>query len=415
MSKSIMINSLILSIGILIGRLSGYIREIIIASKYGASEQSDNILLMLTIPDLLNNLLASGAIVGILIPLLTSHSNNTEEIMTEFTKKLFFISIVFYTITTALLFFMYDFYLFGLLAVSLLSVFPNIYTFIISGYLQFEKRFKKQSLNTLIFNIVIIIFLLFQVDNNIFAIGVIIASLVRMIWIYSDLKNTNISMKSFFIKNTNTHLNYKTLVFMILANGLMFINPMTDKMFAAFLVDGSVAILSYAEKIYLLPVSVFLTTYAVAMFPDLSKLVASGDKIEINKILKKAIILNIVISMIIGLVIYLFSYDIVNLFFSIANLDKSIIESISIVLDGYVVALVIAGTNSILLNLIFAYKWYESLIIYSTVIVSLKIILNILVIKLDLSIEYVAVGTSFVGLLSIVYLGLLYKIRSNRV
>ena len=84
MSKNIIINSLILSVGILIGRLSGYIREIIIASKYGASEQSDNILLMLTIPDLLNNLLASGAIVGILIPLLTSHSKNIEEILTEF-------------------------------------------------------------------------------------------------------------------------------------------------------------------------------------------------------------------------------------------------------------------------------------------------------------------------------------------
>jgi len=409
MSKSIMINSLILTIGILIGRLSGYIREIIIASKYGASEQSDNILLMLTIPDLLNNLLASGAIVGILIPLLTSHINNIEEIMAEFTKKLFFISIIFHTITTALLFFLYDFYLFKLLAVSLLSVFPNIYTFIISGYLQFEKRFKKQSLNTLIFNIVIIIFLLFQVNNTIFAIGVIVASLTRMIWIYSDLRQTNISLKSFSVNTEKTFLSYKTLVFMILANGLMFINPMIDKMFAAFLVDGSVAILSYAEKIYLLPVSVFLTTYAVAMFPDLSKLVVSDNKIEISKVLKKAISLNVAISLIVGLVIYIFSYEIVSLFFGIAKLDYSIIQEISKVLNGYIIAIVIAGTNSILLNLIFAHKWYESLIIYSIVIVSLKILLNLIVIKLDLNIEDIALGTSFVGILSIIYLALLYK------
>jgi peptidoglycan biosynthesis protein MviN/MurJ (putative lipid II flippase) len=408
-----MINSLILSVGILIGRLSGYIREIIIASKYGASEQSDNILLMLTIPDLLNNLLASGAIVGILIPLLTSNSKNIEDVLTEFTKKLFFISIVFYIFTTAILFFIYDFYLFGLLAISLLSVFPNIYTFIISGYLQFEKRFKKQSLNTLIFNIVIIIFLLLQVDNNIFAFGVIIASLVRLVWMYSDFKSTNISINSFFTNNVNTYLNYKILVFMILANGLMFINPMIDKIFAVFLVNGSVSILSYAEKIYLLPVSVFLTTYAVAMFPDLTKLVINNNQNEINKILNKSISLNIFISLIIGLIVYLFSYEIVYLFFAATNMKNTIIQNISIVLDGYIVALIIAGSNSILLNLIFAYKWYESLIIYSIIIVVCKILLNMLIIYLNLDIQYMALGTSLVGILSIIYLSLLYKLKSK--
>lgn len=414
MSKKILINSLILSFGILIGRLSGYIREIVIASKYGATEQSDNIILMLTVPDLLNNLLASGAIVGILIPLLTSHTKDLEYVLSEFTKKLFFISFVFYILTTSMIFFMYDFYLFSLLAISLLSIFPNIYTFIISGYLQFEKRFKKQSLNTLIFNSVIIIFLLFQVDNIILGLGIILASIVRLMWIYSDLKNTTTSLKSFTKPSSTTLLNYKTLVFMILANGLMFINPMIDKMFASYLVDGSVAILSYAEKIYLLPVSVFLTTYAVAMFPDLSKMVLNNDKISIIKILKKSIGLNIVISIIIGIGLYSFSYEIVNLFFGIANLNENVINSISLVIDGYIIALIVAGTNSILLNLIFSYKWYESLIFYSLFIVSSKIVLNILVIKFNLDVEYIAYGTSLLGVVSIIYLSVLYRIKVKR-
>jgi peptidoglycan biosynthesis protein MviN/MurJ (putative lipid II flippase) len=112
--------------------------------------------------------------------------------------------------------------------------------------------------------------------------------------------------------------------------------------------------------------------------------------------------------------VYSFSYEIVNLFFAIANMENTIIQNISIVLDGYVVALIIAGTNSILLNLIFAYKWYESLIIYSIVIVGCKILLNILVINLSSDIQYIALGTSFVGVLSIIYLGLLYRIRSRR-
>jgi putative peptidoglycan lipid II flippase len=414
MSKQIMMNSLILSVGILIGRLSGYIREIIVASKFGATTDADTILLMLTIPDLLNNLLASGAVVGILIPLLNTHTNRIEEVLTEFTKKLFFITLIFYIMVVTVIFFMYDFYLFGLLSVSLLSVFPNIFTFIITGYLQFEKRFKKQSLNTLIFNITIIIFLLFGSKNFVFAVGVIVASIVRMLWVYTDLKDTNISYRSFLIQIQNKTLEHKTLVFMIFANGLMFINPMIDKLFAAYLQEGSVAILSYAEKIYLLPVSVFLTTYAVAMFPDLSKLVANGKKNEITIMLKKSISLNIIVSLIVGIVLYIFSQFIVSLFFGIANLSENVIINISTVLNAYIISLVMAGTNSILLNLVFSYKWYESLILYSIIMVLCNIILDTVVIKLGYNVEYIAYVTSFVSILSVVYLSILYKIKVQR-
>jgi len=413
MSKAIMINSLILSVGILIGRLSGYIREIIVASKFGTTSDADTILLMLTIPDLLNNLLASGAVVGILIPLLNSHESKAEEVLTEFTKKLFFITLIFYIFVLTTIFFMYDFYLFGLLAVSLLSVFPNIFTFIITGYLQFEKKFKKQSLNTLIFNIVIIIFLLLGSTNYIFAIGVIFASIVRMIWIYTDLKTTNISYQSFAMKIQSKTLEHKTLIFMIFANGLMFINPMIDKLFAAYLQEGSVAVLSYAEKIYLLPVSVFLTTYAVAMFPDLSKLVSECKKAEITSLLKKSIGLNIIISLLVGVMIYSFSYFIVNVFFGIADLSRDTMTTISTVLNAYIISLIVAGTNSILLNLIFSYKWYKSLMFYSIIMVLCNIILDTVIIQLGYSIEYIAYATSFVSIASVMYLTLLYtsKVR----
>ena len=408
MSKTIMINSLILSIGILIGRLSGYIREIIVASKFGATTDADTILLMLTIPDLLNNLLASGAVAGILIPLLSTHTGRVEEVLTEFTKKLFFITFVFYLLVITIIFFMYDFYLFGLLAISLLSVFPNIFTFIITGYLQFEKRFKKQSLNTLIFNIVIIVFLLLGSKSYIFAIGVIIASIVRMLWVYTDLKDTNISYRSFLMQIQSKTLEHRTLIFMIFANGLMFINPMVDKLFAAYLQEGSVAVLSYAEKIYLLPVSVFLTTYAVAMFPDLSKLVTEGKKNEIILLLKKSIGLNILISLAVGLVMYIFSHFIVSLFFGIAHLDGDIITDISTVLNAYIISLVMAGTNSILLNLAFSYKWYNKLILYSVYMVLFNIVLDIIVVKLGYGIEYIAYATSLVSVISVIYLYTLY-------
>jgi putative peptidoglycan lipid II flippase len=335
MSKTILINSLILSAGILLGRLSGYIRELIIAYKFEVSVQADNIILMLTIPDILNNLLAAGAISGILIPLL-SKDKYIAETLAEFTKKLFIITFIFYILLVSIIFVLYDIYIFGILTISLLSIFPNIFTFISSSYLQYEKRFKAQSLNTLVFNVIVILFLLLSFQGYLFAMGVVIASILRMLWITYDLRFTNITIKSLFVKSSKVSIRYKLLIFMIFANGLIFINPMIDKIFASFLDEGSVSILSYAEKIYLLPVSVFLTTYAVAMFPDLSKMVTNNETHEINNLLKKSISFNIFISFIVALFLYIFSYEIVSIFYSIANIKDENLQLIANILDGYV-------------------------------------------------------------------------------
>lgn len=407
MSKKILINSLILSIGILLGRFSGYIRELIIAYKFEVSIEADNIILMLTIPDLLNNLLSAGVISGLLIPLL-GKNGKVEEIISEFVRKLFFICLFLYLLVVSIISFIYEFYLFSVMSISLLSIFPNIIAFISSSYLQYEQRFKAQSLNTLIFNMVIICFLLLGFYSYIFAIGVILASIVRMIWIINDLKYTKIDIKSFFKISQNKILKYRIIIFMIFSNGIIFILPMIDKLFASKLAYGSVAILSYAEKIYLLPVSVFLTTYAVAMFPNLTKLIKESKYEEVNKTLKKSIVLNIFISFIFILFIFIFNIEIVELFYGLVGVKTENILLISQTLEAYLGAMFLAGTNSILLNLFFANKWYNKLIYYSLFMLSIKLILNSVVINNQYDIKYIAYGTSILILCSVVGLLITY-------
>jgi len=407
LSKKILINSLILSIGILLGRFSGYIRELIIAYKFEVSIEADNIILMLTIPDLVNNLLSAGVISGILIPLLNKHEK-LEGIISEFVKKLFFICLSLYIVVISIIFFIFEFYLFGLMSISLLSIFPNIIAFVTSSYLQYEQRFKAQSLNTLVFNIVIIIFLFLGLYSYLFAIGVVIASIARMLWITRDLKNTNLDIKSTFNFKKENKIKYRIFIFMIFSNGIIFILPMIDKLFASKLLDGSVAILSYAEKIYLLPVSVFLTTYAVAMFPNLSKLVNEGKLFEVNNTLKKSIVLNIVVSAFFVLVMYIFSLEIVTLLYSLVGVKADNLFLISETLNSYLIAMLFAGTNSILLNLFFANKWYNKLIYYTIIMLLFKIMINSYVVYNNYRIEYISLGTSILILISVVSLYITY-------
>lgn len=413
MLKKILINSLILSSGIFIGRLSGYIRELIIAYKFEVSSEADYIILMLNIPDLLNNLLVSGAVSGILIPLLSSEKN-LEDILSEFTKKLFVITIFLYLISSIFILIYFEYYIIGLLLISLISIFPNILTFISSSYLQYKHRFKAQSLNTLIFNLVIIVFLLLNFYGYAFSFIIILASIVRMLWILNDLKYTDVNLNVFFKKSNKNILSYKLMVFMIIANGLIFINPMIDKLFASFLQEGSVSILSYAEKIYLLPVSIFLTTYAVAMFPNLAKLANKSDFKKINEILIKSISFNIVISLIIGTILYIFSDFFVYLFYGLVDVKLENLLLISDVLRAYIISLIFAGSLSIVLNLFFAFKLYKIMIFYSVFIVMLKILINYFIVYLNLNVYYIAFSTSIVTTLSFFILLFVYILSKNK-
>lgn len=410
MLKKIIQNSLILSVGILLGRLSGFIRELITAKQFGISEQADQIVLMLSVPDLLNNLLAAGAVSGVLIPALASHSNRLGQVINEFTKKLFVITLVAYAILGIGLFLGYELYVFGLLMVALLSAFPNVFTFISASYLQYEKRFTKQSLSTLIFNLIIILCLLLGAFGYYFAIAIVVAGVLRMVWVMSDLKNTAFPPLSLANKaNENklenpSFISYKLLVIMILANGLLFIQPIIDKIFASFLYEGATAILSYAEKIYLLPVSVFLTTYAVALFPDVSRLVADNQHKEAHNILKKSIPINLIISIIVALFLWIFNKEIVALLFGLVGFSEENILAVSAVLVAYFPIVVVAGSSSILLNMLFAYKAYRLIIIFSGIIIFSKIAMNAVILALGMPVFYIAFSSAVLSVIAMIIL-----------
>ena len=57
-----------------LGRLTGFTRELLIAGNFGASQESDLIILILTTPDILINFLIGGALGIVLVPDLKSRT-----------------------------------------------------------------------------------------------------------------------------------------------------------------------------------------------------------------------------------------------------------------------------------------------------------------------------------------------------
>ncbi len=408
MYKKIIQNSFILSIGILVGRFSGFIRELLIARKFGTSEFADQIVLMLTVPDLLNNILAAGAISGILIPLLATHNDHLSKLLFIFIQKLFKLTIILYLIINFIFYLIYDWHLFSLLLVSTLSVFPNIIAFVTNSYLQYEKRFIAQSLGTLVFNTVIIICILINAINYWFALGVILAASIRMIWIISDIWRAGLHDNIFINKNKNFHINisYRVLIIVLLSNGLMFVLPIIDKMTASLLYEGSVATLSYAEKIYLLPVSVILTTYAVALLPDLARLANEKKYNIILTLVKRSVMINILLSSLVVIIFILFTKEIIYLIFGLlGNLDNNKLLAISEILTAYLPIILLAGSISVFINVLFTFKAYNKILLYSLFLLLLKITLCVAITHWEMQVRFIAWSSSFSNIVAFLGLG----------
>ena len=59
---------LLVSGGILLGRVTGFLREVAVASRFGITRDADVVLFSLTLPDFLINILMGGALAAALIP-----------------------------------------------------------------------------------------------------------------------------------------------------------------------------------------------------------------------------------------------------------------------------------------------------------------------------------------------------------
>ena len=169
MLRSIVISSIIVNLGLLLGRFSGFIREIIVASQFGVGQDSDVILFVLSIPDLLVNILVGGGLAAALIPEFGS------EVSSRFKQQLLFQALAVFVACSAIFvffIFIFDDFLISLLAPGfqfaaaesakgiykvVIWIIPlTVFSGILTAYLNAESHFISSSLGTLVLNISII-------------------------------------------------------------------------------------------------------------------------------------------------------------------------------------------------------------------------------------------------------------------
>ena len=387
-----------LGVGLLLGRLSGYLRELSIAYSYKTTSTADLFILVLAIPDLINNLVSTGTMSNVFLPKIKSN-HDYREVVTKGLSQALTLNLLLYVIVAGYCYVKFPFNVFILNCIALTSAFPNAVSSVLVIYLTHLEKFGFQSLGTLFFNLVLIGFIIFGANSYFFSFSILLAAIVRMYLYLLKSKKEGFEFDFFDFTIPQKLLGIKSLIFAIFANGLMFINPVIDKIVTVKLGNGSVAILSYAEKLYMLPVSVFLTSMAVVSYPQFIKHINQKESEYFEQLFLNIFVKCTALGLIVGGVYYFLGNYIVKIIYGIAFFESSEILSITRTLNGYVLALVLSGGIALVVNGLYAFKETKTIAILSSGALVLNYLLDDWVINEFGKVEYVSYVTSVVSLM----------------
>ena len=285
MIKNILLSSLVINLGLLVGRLSGFIRESFVAATFGVSSQADVTLLMLTVPDLLVNILVGGAMGAVLIPEFRAKP--------DFARKLLFQAAVFFgAIFTILSAFLYlnSFLLVEVFApgfegekkirasTSLSWVIWLVPLTVLAGittaFLHSKEQFAIASLGTLIMNSSIILgLLLVQLGHGSYYWVAMFALFGGFLRFFSQ--SAFVGLKWAPMSSLGPCLLSKKIIYRyvgaMLSGSILLIIPVLVKTFSTFFGEGSLAVMNYSSRLIEFPLAIAVTVLSVSLFPKMSE------------------------------------------------------------------------------------------------------------------------------------------------
>ena len=283
--------SILISLTLLLGRLSGFIREALIASQLGTSASADAVILILTLPDFMVGLLISGGINAALIPALKQRKGKDRVLLTHiagFVITLGFLGLALLLSTFADVFIQvfiprvdfneltgfitgFNFSTIALPVAALIGV--------SASYLNTKGRFSIPGLSVLVFNGTICIYLMlpFVDPTNLIYFGavVVLASVLRLLFQLSFMLETfQIYRNSKFYLPENFIRKFieGTIGFSVMVAAII-----VFRSFHAMNGVGEMAAFNYAHKLFELPAALLIAPVCIVLLQILSGL-DSNDK-----------------------------------------------------------------------------------------------------------------------------------------
>lgn len=299
-TRSITSAALIITLAGLISRLMGLLRDSLLASTFSAGDTLDVYYAAFRIPDLIYNLLILGALSAAFIPIFTSLiSKDDKEGAWEMVNDVLNAAVII-IVVLSLIFFAFAPWIMkvitpgfdpekinqvvSLARIMFLSPLLLGISGIFGGVLTSFKRFLVYSIAPLFYNLGIIIGIVFFVKfmgPKGLAWGVVFGALLHAMFQYPAARNLGYRYhwpKFNFWRNKQLKRVVRLMIPRTLGIAVSQVNLMIITIFASLLASGSLAIFNLAQNLQGVALGLFGSSFAIAVFPNLSAMHAKGDK-----------------------------------------------------------------------------------------------------------------------------------------
>jgi len=305
--KSIFTNSF----GILVSRVTGLGRDVMMASALGASVWSDIFFVAFKLPNLFRRIFAEGAFTQAFMPSFIASKHKGVFATAIFLRFLLFLMVFSLLITffpepiTKLLAWGWDTDLIEKTApMTAINFWYLDLIFIVTflaTLLQYKEHFVTTAMSTVLLNISMIVALYIYMKDDprtvayALSFAVVIGGVLQILVHVVAVKKLNLHKillggwkyrKSKDIHEEKKHFNSLFLPG-ILGNSTPQISAFVDTILATFLLTGSISYLFYANRIFQLPLAIIAIATATVLFPSISKALKNNQEsqayIHLNK------------------------------------------------------------------------------------------------------------------------------------
>ncbi len=331
-AKNITLSALILGISYFISAVLGLVRDRMLAGHFGAGTELDVYFAAFRIPDFVYNIFILGGLTIAFIPLFSEYlSKNKEEawkmvnyVLNAFLCFLVFASLILFILSPLLIKWLFPGFgpaeqKLAVPLVRLLFLSPIIFGIsnLFSGILQYFNRFFVYSLSPIFYNLGIIFGILFLTPHfGIFGVGlgVILGAFLHMMVQIPTAIKCGFSYRFFLnFKYPAIIRILKLMVPRVFGIAAQQINLIVITAIASVISAGSIAIFNFSNNLQSLPTGVIGVSFAVAIFPALSKTWVQNQKEEFFRNFSLAFRQILLFIIPISLLIFLLRNQIINI------------------------------------------------------------------------------------------------------
>ena len=342
---------MLVSLVLLLGRLTGFIRDWVIAYSVGADIFSDFAMVFITLPDLIVSLVVGGGFAAAMVPEFKSLDRKNAY---KLFKKLFFIIGCIFSLVALLVSF------FGVKVIFLLApgipqefVKDNLVVLwivtiaipltacsgVVKAKMDAYNLFLYGAVGTLIFNASVIFLVLLPSQFNFIesiSIGILAGASTRLLVQLVGIKQISLAA------NTSGEVSseYKgidrrlilTIFSTITFSALLVILPVIARSIASANSEGALSLFTYAYRINEVPMALIIGSLVTVLVPALSSIYKEEQIGEVVKLVVSSLRATLLVCISISIPIIFYAPQIVELIFFSTKLTKIDLNSISIML-----------------------------------------------------------------------------------